>query len=903
MNAWHEMDVADALAARDARSGGLSSAEVQRRLAEFGRNELETVKPPSMWRVWFNQFRSPMIAFLGVCAVITAIKAEWVDTIAIVLVLLLNAIVGFWQERKAESDVRALASMATTTARVLRDGQVRELDAAELVPGDVVRLESGDKVPADVRLLEVTGLRVDESMLTGEAMPVNKNTDAVPRNTAAVDQLGMAFSGTLVVAGRASGVVVATGSATQIGEINELVQGPVGKTPLQVLTSRLERYIAATVLGFAVLITLAGVVIGTPWSEMFRTGVALIVSAIPEALPIVLTVAMGHGVSQMAKRHAVVRRLPSVETLGSTTVIGSDKTGTLTQNRLTVEALWTHSGQAVVNDQQDAALHQLLRAGALTNEARIAPDAQPGYMGDAVDIAMLSAAIDSGAVRAGELDAGIIADQPYEPDNGYSRTLRNENGRLVLYAKGAPEKIVEFCDHIALEAHDDSQSLEAGFPRTEAIDRAAVLEANSALGADGLRVIATAYKVLDAAEADALTAQISSDDAAGGSLPPQIADVDGDGPSQGMVLAGLQAMVDPPRQGVPEAVEQCRQAGIHVMMITGDNPVTAMAIGARLGLDTEYPPITGAELSELDDGSLMGRLETTSIAARMTPKDKLRIVELLQDRGEIVAVTGDGVNDAPALRAAAIGVAMGASGTDVAREAADMVLTDDNFVTIVDAVERGRVTFATIRKATFFLLSSAVAMLIAVAVNTFSPHPLIFAPVMILWMNIVTNGLQDVALAFEPGEGDELQQAPRPRSEGVLNGVMWIRTVITGVVMAVLALTVFDRVLVDGGSLPHARTMAITTMVMASFFQVVNARTERRSVFTVNPLRNPFLMIASVGALIGHWIVTSFTPIAQVLGFVSLSGAEWAMCFGLGATLLFVVEVEKWIRRRFVATP
>ncbi len=890
MTAWHAAPLSDVRTELETGPEGLTRQEAEARRAEHGPNALPTPERPAWWRVLGRQFASPMIAFLGLCALVTAIEREWVDTAAIVLVLVLNAAVGFWQERKAESDVLALQSMTTTTARVVREGAVGETDAIELVPGDVVVLESGDMVPADLRLSDVNGLRIDESMLTGEAEPVGKRNDAADTSTVLAERTSMAYSGSHVVAGRGRGVVVATGESTEIGEINTLVQGPVGKTPLQVLTSRLERTIGAVVLGTAVAIFAAALLLGHPVSETFRTAVALVVSAMPEALPVVLTVSMGFGVSQMARRRAVVRRLPSVETLGSTTVIGSDKTGTLTQNLLTVEQVWTAAGTVTGEDLEsvgDDAAQELVRrallAGVLTNEARPDRDARTGFAGDAVDVAMMVA-----AHRAGLLDddhlGEVLADMPYEPDLGYSQTVRRHGERTVLYVKGAPEKVLSYSSRLAVAEEVDgaADGESVGTVDLEDTRTAEVEEAGEVLAQGGLRVIATASRAVDAEEAEAL----ADLDHAHWPTPSDL------------TLLGMEAMVDPPRQGVPEAVEACRAAGIHVMMITGDNPVTARAIGGRLGLDTGAEPVTGSQMAGLDDAALTQRLEETSIAARMTPQDKLRIVEVLQARGETVAVTGDGVNDAPALRAASIGVAMGESGTDVAREASDVVLTDDNFVTIVDAVEQGRITFATIRKATFFLLSSAVGTMVAVAVNTFTDHPLIFLPVMLLWMNIVTNGVQDVALSFEPGEGDELERPVRSRDEGILDSLMWMRTAVTGVVMAVLTLVVYGRALDAGLEVEHARTLALTTMVMANFFQIVNARTERRSVFTVNPLRNPFLVVASLGALVLHAGVMAWPVSAGILGLVPLSAAEWLMCAGMGAVLLAVVELDKALLRR-----
>lgn len=879
----------------EATADGLDSAAHAARLEEHGRNELEVAKPDPWWLTLLRQFASPMIIFLLTAAVVTTLMQEWIDTGAILLALILNAVIGFWQERKAASDVQALRSLSSPTARVRREGTTQTVDAASVVPGDVVLLESGDRVPADLRLLETSGLRVDESMLTGEVLAVDKSVDPVDADTPMAERHSMVYSGTLVVTGRAAGVTTATGRHSELGEINELVQTEATQTPLQILTHRMEKTIAVVILGVAAVLFVIGLASGTPASELFRTAVALIVSSMPEALPIVLTVAMGVGVSRMAARNAVVRRLPSVETLGSTTVIGSDKTGTLTQNRLTVERIWSAAGFRDLTDGPDRSeLSELecavARAGARTNEARLAGGAGAGgagggdaggrdaaqadpadaLQGDAVDVAMAALALRAGVLAPEDLETARERDMPYEPHLQFSQSVVTEpDGDRVLYVKGAPERVLRFCDRWAGPG---------GVEKLDGQAHEEIAAANEQMAEDGLRVLATAYRRIPD----------------GADLPEELPE------PESLILLGLEGMADPPRPGVPEAVADCQRAGIRVMMITGDHPVTAASIGARLGLDSgpDIPPLTGREVDELDDAALTERLRTVSIAARMTPQNKLRVVDLLRAQGETVAVTGDGVNDAPALKAASIGVAMGRSGTDVARESADVVLTDDNFVTIVDAVEQGRVTFSSIRKASFFLLANATAFLVAVAANMFTELPLIFLPVMLLWTNIVTSGLQDVALAFEKGEGDELTQRPRDASEGVLNRTMWIRTALTGVWMAVGTLLVYRFSMAAGYELDHARTFALTTMVLFNFFNVMNARTERRSVFGISPFSNPLLIASSIAALILHWVVMNWSVTAGIMGLSPLTLGDWALCVVIGATVLGVVELEKLLRRR-----
>lgn len=869
---WHALSSEDVFTAVSSGPGGLSTAEASRRLADAGPNELGFAGATPWWRVLLRQFISPLIGILLAAAVVTLIQQHWVDSAAIFLVLSLNAALGFFQERKAESDVRALQSLSTPSCRVLRDGNEQVVPGRDVVPGDVVLLESGERVPADLRLFEANGLQVDESMLTGESFAASKHTDSLPEDAGDADKANLAFSGTFVGSGRGRGVVTATGAGTALGEINALVQGPPGKSPLQLLTNSLERRIGLIVLGALVFIFIAGLALGNDVSTMFRTAVGLAVATIPESLPIVLTVALSLGVSRMARRNAIVRTLPAVETLGSTNVIGSDKTGTLTENRLTVERIWTTDGTLDISGGDDDVgatdpplVRAVLRAGALTNEATLsAEDEDLEYSGDAVDAAMAKTAVVRGAISEAERTAEPLAHQPYEPHLRYSQTvLQDTGGHRILYVKGSPEAV--------LAAAVDM----TGSGGTVPLDRTQVHAGNEEMGLDGLRVIAAGSRTIPDNEVLPAT------------LPP---------PS-GLSFLGMEGMTDPPRAGVAAAVEQCRRAGIKVMMVTGDHPVTAMAIAGRLGLPTGKPALTGAEMADLDDHMLAARLEHTSVAARVSPVDKLRIVHALQGAGKVVAVTGDGVNDAPALKAAAIGVAMGKSGTDVAREAADVVLTDDNFVTIVHAVEEGRVTFAAIRKTTYFLLSTGAAALVAVTLSVFAETPLLFLPVQMLWMNVVTNGVQDIALAFEPGEGDELSRPPRPPAEGILSRTLWFRAGITGAWMALAVILSFIVALHNSYPEAHARTLALTMFVMLSFFQVFSSRAENKSLFQLRLLSNQPLLYTSLAALALHWAVMTWPVSAGVLEFTPLTAAEWLLCAAVGSTVLIIVEAEKAVRR------
>ncbi|WP_226839112.1 cation-translocating P-type ATPase [Bifidobacterium subtile] len=881
--AWHSLSPEATLEALHATANGLSNEESKRRLGIFGENALEAAVPTPKWKVFLLQFKSPLIAVLIVCGIVTMALDHHVDAIAIFVVLLLNAIIGFYQEIKANQAVRALASLSTPTSRVVRDGRVTSLSTPSIVPGDVVLLESGDRVPADLRLIEANNLRIDESMLTGESEDASKNTKASDRDAPLGDRKSIAFSGTMVTGGRGRGVVVGTGSNTELGEINDLVIGTHASTPLEQIMSRTERGIAIAVIIVALFVFIGGTIINGNPTDAFLSSVALAVAAMPEALPIVLTVAMSLAVSRMARRNAIVRTLPAVETLGSATVIGSDKTGTLTQNRMTVETCSIGGAQPhECRSQEDIesqpwkdGVARLLRAGALTNEAHrhVEASGEVRYGGDAVDVAMARAADDMGAVSQADRDLSIAFETPYEPELRYSMTIRrNDDGSYTQYVKGAPDTVAAMCAAMAVEG-DGTGEAGDGSTATEPIDLTRIDEVYEAMGGKGLRVIGVAMREL------------------GPDARPQ----DYREP-ESMIFLGLEGMLDPPREGVREAIAQCAQAGIEVKMITGDHPLTAQAIGERLGLRHTDNAITGGEMLEMSDEVLKARLKETSIAARVSPQDKLRIVEALQDEGHTVAVTGDGVNDAPALKAASVGIAMGESGTDVAREASDVVLTDDNFVTITQAVREGRVTFKAIRGSAFFLLSTAVAAMIAVGINVIAEMPLLFTPLQMLWINFVTNGVQDIALAFEPGQGDELSRPPRKASEGLLSMAMWARTAVCGLWMAICILVMF-RVMLDGGyEETTARTMTLTLLVLFNFFMSMSARSENISIFRLNPLRNPFLLVAAVLALVVHATVMYIPAAAAVLGVGPLSAMEWLICWALALSVLVFSEGDKLIR-------
>lgn len=879
-HSWHASQVSEVATLLDTTPDGLTGDAVTVRLEKFGANVIPEEAPTHPVVVFFRQFASPLILILVVAAGVTLLLGEFLDTALIAIALLLNAVIGFIQERRAAGAVRALMQLVVPHCHVVRDGVEQEIDSRDLVVGDLVVLEPGSRLPADLRLCEVNRLTIDESLLTGESLPVEKQADAVDPDAVTADRRSMAFTGTIVTSGRGRGYVVGTALNTELGAIaGQIRVEDAIITPLQLRMQRFARLIGISVLIAAAVAFVSGVAVGESVGAMFHTAVAMAVSAVPEALPVATTVTLAIGVSRMARRNAVLRSLPALETLGSTTVIGSDKTGTLTENRMTVETVWAGEcwyevaetlprGEAL---ESRPALLLTLLAGVLTNEAHLAePQSAATATGDPTETALLVAAREAG------LDPDLLRHRhrvlheiPFESEQRFSTSTRQFDDTRMLLVKGAPEKVVEMCSR--MYTHDG----------VVALDPALVTGVAEEMAARGLRVLAMAHRRLDAGEPDA----------------------PGREPA-GLTLVGLQGMMDPPRAGVLEAIESCRDAGLRVVMITGDHRLTAQAIARRLGIvdgrgGGGIQVLTGVDLADLDHDGLCAAVAEVSVFARVSPHDKLRIVKALQTLGHTVAVTGDGVNDAPALRAADLGIAMGRDGTDVAREASDMVLSDDNFVSIVGAVEEGRIAFSNIRKVSFFLISTAVAETFAILMTVWLGWPLLLVPAQILWLNLVTNGVQDIALAFEPGSPGVWKRPPRPRREGILSAMMWERTLIVGIVMSAGALYMFDWQLSQGGSLIAAQSVALTTLVMFNVFQAGNSRAENRSVFSLNLMSNRFLFWATVIAVSLH-VAALYMPATQyILRVEPISPEAWLRGLVVASSILVVVEVHKAIRRRW----
>ena len=858
-------------------SAGLSDAEARSRLAGYGPNALEEMPPPSTFAIVIRQLKSPLIYILLLATGVTLLLGEFVDAAVIGAVLLINTVLGTVQERKAELSVRALMGLVAPRARVVRANREQDVDSVELVPGDVVLLESGVRVPADIRLAATTGLQIDESLLTGESTAVAKTASVLSPDVVLADRTNMAYAGSVVVSGRGRGYVVATGARTELGTIAERIRDePSHATPLEQRLARFSKVVAIVVLVAAALAFAFGLARGESAADMFLVSVSLAVGAVPEGLPVVFTVALAVGVRRMAKRSAIIRELAAVETVGSATVIGSDKTGTLTQNRMTVERIWADgnafdldraepgSGAAGMLDDHPA-LHPLLLTGVLANEANLhRTESEPAATGDPTDVALLVAAERLGIkVDQARRSHEPAAELPFESERQYAASVRRQGGRNVLYVKGAPERVLAM-SATQLTGHG-----------VEPLDAEGAATAAQELAADGLRVLAMACREITDLPSD-------------GTVPEPT----------GLTFLGLQGMLDPPRPEVQEAIEGCRRAGIRVLMITGDHALTARAIAARLGIAAvDSRVVTGAELATVDDSELELIVSDVSVYARVTPDDKLRIVHAAQRSGEVVAVTGDGVNDAPALKAADIGIAMGQAGTDVAREAADMVLADDNFASIYAAVEEGRVTFDNLRKATFFLLSTATALVLAILAGLGLGWPLIFLPAQVLWLNLVTNGVQDVALAFEPAEPGVADRPPRDPKEGILSRTLWQRGIATGAVMAAGTLAIFAAALAITDSLPQAQTAAVTTMVIFQAFHAGNARAERTSVFRIDPRTNRFLLIA-VAAALALQVAAIYLPATQfVMRFEPFPTQLWLPIAAVASSVVVVNEVHKWLYR------
>jgi Ca2+-transporting ATPase len=873
---------------------GLNVEEAARRQAQEGPNELPDAPPPSLLKLFLSQFSSLIVWVLIGAAIVSGLLEDWIDAAAILAIVFLNGVLGFVQEFRAERSLAALRRMSVATARVIRGGALQSIPARELVTGDVIALEAGDRIPADARLFYTTNFQAQEASLTGESTPVQKQAERLETTEVPLaDQHNMVFMGTVAVSGKARGLVVATGLKTELGRIASMIQKAAeaerAETPLQ---RRLEQFgytLLWLALGVVTVVFALGYFRGEPLVEMFLTSVSLAVAAVPEGLPAVVTITLAMGVTRMAKRHALIRKLPAVETLGSATVICTDKTGTLTKNEMTVTLVMMDNSHFEVTGEGyepsgeirpiplsphpsalPAGLHQLLTAAVLCNGATLQQENGTWQIiGDPTEGALLVAAAKAGLTKA-ELErrAPLDREVPFDAERKMMTIVRRtEQGRMA-YCKGAPDVLLKRCAaRLTLDG------------RTEALDEAhrqLISEANASLAQQALRVLGVAYRLLD--QPVSLDEEVERE----------------------LIFLGLIAMKDPLRAEATEAVRLCRDAGIRISMITGDHKETAIAIARELGLHrADGEALSGSELDGLTDEQLTQRVERVSVYARVSAEHKLRIVQAWKRNGAIVAMTGDGVNDAPAIKAADIGVAMGMAGTDVTKEASDMVVTDDNFASIAAAVEEGRGIFDNIRKTIHFLLSCNVSEVLVMLFATLFGLPLPLLPIHILWMNLVTDGFPALALAVDPKAPDLMQQPPRQTQARLLDGGRLWTITSEGLMLAAIALSTFSYSLfVWRQPIEQARTVTFTVMVAAQLVHAFNCRSDRWSLFHVGVTTNHALIwavVASLALQVGILTIPLLGPIFKV---APLPIEDWELMAAMALLPLVIVEAVKWFQRR-----
>lgn len=848
---------------------GLTTQQVQQAMDTYGRNELRGAKPKTLLQRFFAQFADFMVIILIIAAIISLVLAftssegDFVDPIIIMAIVILNAIMGVAQESKAEKALDALKQMSAPHAKVIRDGSTQVIDAALLVPGDIVLLEAGDFIPADGRIITASSLKCEESALTGESLPVEKRPDAVVPEAAPLgDRLNMVYTGCSVTYGHGVYVVTGTGMTTEMGRIAGLLSGESeGSTPLQKKLSTLGKYLGILALVICALIFLLGLFTKQPIVPMFMTAVSLAVAAIPEGLPAIVTVVLAMGVSKMVKENAIVRRLPAVETLGSASIICSDKTGTLTQNKMTLTKAWIGgSGFEEITDHCTSPVVSLLRLSSLCCDASIQYEGDSvRTIGDPTEVAIVAAAEWNGQNKA-ELTVAYprVAELPFDSDRKLMTTVNVIGGKPVAIVKGAFDVISKHCVDIPLE---EAQ------------------KANDEMASQALRVLGVAFKNLETVPALADPAELE----------------------EGLTFLGLLGMIDPPRPESKQAVATCIRAGIKPIMITGDHVVTARAIAKDLGiLKEESEAITGAELAKLSDEELSANIRSYSVYARVSPEDKIRIVKAWQNAGEIVSMTGDGVNDAPALKAADIGCAMGITGTDVAKGAADMILTDDNFTTIVVAVREGRGIYDNIKKCVQFLLSCNLAEIMVVLVAMLLGWGTPLLAIQLLLINLVTDGLPALALGMEKAEPDIMERKPKPKNEGLFAQHMWLHTLLQGAMLAVLTLVGywFGRFHLVGGTVSTGQTMAFLVLAVSQLFHVFNIKSSH-SVFSKKVFENRYLIGAFFVSFAITALVAFLPPLAGIFKLETLTGKLYGITLALSIAPIAVVEIVKLFTRLF----
>ncbi|SHM52259.1 Ca2+-transporting ATPase [Caldanaerovirga acetigignens] len=876
-------------------SEGLSSEIAQQRLKEFGYNELIGKKGPTLLEMFLSQFKDFLVIILIGASLISILIGEVIDSLVIILIVILNAVLGVVQEYRANKALDALKKMAAPEAKVIRDSMVQVIPARELVPGDLVLLEAGNYVPADLRLVECINLKIDESALTGESVPVEKNAEKVLNGEVSLgDRINCAFMGTVVTYGRGKGIVISTGMKTEIGMIASMIESYEEEiTPLQKKLEETGKVLGIASLVICGVVFLMGLFRGIPFLEIFMTAISLAVAAIPEGLPAIVTIVLALGLQRMVKRNAIIKKLHAVETLGSTTVICSDKTGTLTQNQMTATKIFTDGqffsitgegyrpfGDFYLNDRKvdprsNPALELLLKIGALCNDARLEEVSQeqdpPSWriFGDPTEGALIVAAAKAGLVTS-ELEKSEprVKEIPFDSDRKLMTTIHPCGGIYVAYVKGAPDVLLSRSKYI----YKTNQIL----PLTQD-DIKEINAANKTMASQALRVLALAYRPLD-------------------KLPeePKSEDIEKE-----LIFVGLIGMIDPPRPEAIEAIKICKQAGIRPVMITGDHKDTAVAIAKELGLmENETGVLTGAQLDSITDEELLKESKKVSVYARVSPIHKLRIVDAIKNNGHIAAMTGDGVNDAPALKKADIGVAMGITGTDVAKETADMILVDDNFASIVAAIEEGRVIYSNIRKFIFFLLSCNIAEILIIFVSMLAGLPIPLKPIQLLWINVLTDAFPALALGMENKEPDIMQRPPRKPEEPIIDGRMRWQIAIQSIFMTVAVIGVFVYALKTTADLEKARTFAFTTLIFSELLRAYTSRSETYSVFKIGFFTNRFMVLGTFISLILLLAVIYIPFLRTVFDTTYLTFMEMDIILLFGLIPFASAEISKIFLRK-----
>ena len=890
---WHNLEIADVYASLDSKREGLSQEEAQRRLAHFGPNELAEKKKISPWIIFLEQFKNFLIIILLIAVALSAVMGEVADAIVIFVIVLFAAGLSFIQEYRAERAMEALKRMAAPTASVLRDNMEIEISSRDLVPGDIILLRTGDKVPADVRLIEAVNLKTDEASLTGESVPVEKTGNVLEVETSITERNNMAFTGTAAVYGRGLAVVTATGMATEFGKIATMLQDvEKERTPLQVNLDQLGKWIAIGALALCFILAGIGVLRGHGILEMLIWGVSLAVAAVPEALPAVVTISLALGVQRMVQRHALIRKLPAVETLGSTTFICSDKTGTLTEDKMTIRRIFVdgklidvtgvgyepkgefHVGGKMLNPQGNAALQKMLHIGSLCNDTTlVSVNDIWSIKGDPTEGALVVTAAKAGLWQEElQIQFPRISEIPFSSETKRMTTTHKINEDKIAYTKGAPEVILSSCSRIYRNGEETALSSE---------DTKNIVAVAHKMAGDALRVLGLAYKQLN-------NAAVTSDDI-----------------EKDMVFVGLVGMIDPPREEVKEAVKTCDRAGIKSVMITGDHKLTAVAIARELGILKGGLASTGADIDKLSDEQFEAMVEKIEVYARVSPAHKLRVIEALTKKGHVVAMTGDGVNDAPALKKADIGVAMGIAGTDVTKEAADMVLTDDNFASIVAAVEEGRGIFSNIKKYLIYLLSCNLGEILLMAVVIlFGPIfglpagaiPLI--AIQLLYVNLATDGLPAIALSIDPPDLDIMRQKPRPRKQTIFTAPVMRYLAGAGIWTAIVTLAVFLWAVDSGKDIFEAQGVCFLTLILIELFNAFNCRSLEYSLFKIGPFSNRWLIWAILGT-IAMTIPIFYVPfLEETFGVHTLTSLDWIVATLSASTIFILAEIYKLIISR-----